>query len=553
MYLEKLTLYKNGKLLREPIVFKKGLNLIINSSPKGNSVGKTTFLHLVKYCLGGKITDIYKDEDKEKSEFNSIEEAFKKDKYDVKLDINIDGNSISIERQLSSSKNATSKINNTELNEEDFQNKISTLLIQKSIGLLPSWQQLKYKFIKPELKGTPIKFNTRIKSPELYTMWLFLLGYKNEDVLNIYNKSKQAAGNKKTSNISSLKNRVLVIEEEIKKLNIKKDQFIFDKYTETQQQEIKEKRDNLDKLKQEVSILQARITNIEGHLKKLKEDTIVNSDLLKKDIRNMYNQAKIYGIEDILEDYENVIIFHSEMLSHKSNTLNEMLKTYQKELEQKQSELNKISSYEKEILDYLTNKKLLPAYDSISKDLNEKHELLGQAKEQLNLEQEISEHITNYKEAEKNFLESKPSIGSNLKSLSSKFNKYCKDVLGEENHHLEFTNDTNLLPIIRKIDGKSKSSGEAKKNIVLLDLAYLSFSINNKDISVPHFIMIDSIENIDEIDLDRIFRLSDEIKEGQVIFTCLKDKLHKVNEDFLNKVTILALSKEDKLLKIISS
>jgi uncharacterized protein YydD (DUF2326 family) len=553
MYLEKLTLYKNGKLLREPIVFKKGLNLIINSSPKGNSVGKTTFLHLVKYCLGGKITDIYQDKDKEKSEFNSIEEEFKKDKYDVKLDINIDGNSISIERQLSSSKNATSKINNTELNEEDFKNKISTLLIKKSIGLLPSWQQLKYKFIKPELKGTPIKFNTQGKSPDLYTMWLFLLGYKNEDVLNIYNKSKKAAGNKKTSNISSLESRVLVIEEEIKKLNIKKDQFIFDKYTETQQQEIKEKRDNLDKLKQEVSILQARITNIEGHLKKLKEDTIVNPDLLKKDIRNMYNQAKIYGIEDILEDYENVIIFHSEMLSHKSNTLNEMLKTYQKELEQKQSELNKISSYEKEILDYLTNKKLLPAYDSISKDLNEKHELLGQAKEQLNLEQEISEHITNYKEAEKNFLESKPSIGSNLKSLSSKFNKYCKDVLGEENHHLEFTNDTNLLPIIRKIDGKSKSSGEAKKNIVLLDLAYLSFSINNKDISVPHFMMIDSIENIDEIDLDRIFRLSDEIKEGQVIFTCLKDKLHKVNEDFLNKVTILALSKEDKLLKIISS
>lgn len=58
MYLDKLFLYKNGKLLREPIVFRKGLNLIINSSPKGNSVGKTTFLHLVKYCLGGDISDI---------------------------------------------------------------------------------------------------------------------------------------------------------------------------------------------------------------------------------------------------------------------------------------------------------------------------------------------------------------------------------------------------------------------------------------------------------------------------------------------------------------
>lgn len=239
------------------------------------------------------------------------------------------------------------------------------------------------------------------------------------------------------------------------------------------------------------------------------------------------------------------------MLSNKSSTLEKMLLDYKKELNKKQEELNKISHYEKEVLDFLGNEKLLPAYDNISKDLNTQYELLDQANERLDVEVKISEDIIKYQEANENILSSKQKIETKLNLLSEIFNKYCKDVLGEkENTFLTVTNDSNLLPKINRVDGKSKSGGESKKNIVLLDLAYLSFSIDNKDISVPHFIMVDSIENIDEIDLNQIFHLSETITEGQVIFTCLKDKLYNIDETFLNKVKILELSKDNKIFKI---
>ena len=62
--------------------------------------------------------------------------------------------------------------------------------------------------------------------------------------------------------------------------------------------------------------------------------------------------------------------------------------------------------------------------------------------------------------------------------------------------------------------------------------------------------MIDSIEQIDEVDLNKIFKLADNIKEGQVIFTCLKDKLYNVDEGLLNEARILELSIDDKLFRI---
>jgi uncharacterized protein YydD (DUF2326 family) len=555
MYLDKLYIYKNEKLVRDPIIFKKGLNLIMNSaksSEGGNSVGKTTVLHLIKYCLGGDIKDIYKDSDKEKSEFNSIEDAFKKDKFIVKLDVKIDGKEVYIERELII-KNAFNKVNGELLDEKKFKSKISELCIKKNdIKLLPTWQQLKYKFIKPELKGTPIQFNIFEKAPDTYVMWLFLLGYNLDDILHKYAESKKKIGKNTVPRISALTSAVENIEKEIEKIDLKKKQFIFEKYSEDKQKEIKEKKKLLETIKKEVMNLAARINNINIHIETLKKDNRSNNpESLKKEIKYMYNQAKIYGIDEILQDYDNVVNFHFEMIVKKINTLDGMLIKHKKELDKKQNELNKISQYEKDILDYLENERLLPLYDNLSKDLNDKYELLGQAKEKLEVEQQRSKDILKYEKANTQILDYKEKIEYKLKNFSDIFNKYCKDILGNrENSILTFTNDKNLLPIIHRVDGKSKSGGEFKKNIVLLDLAYLAFSIQNKDINVPHFIMIDSIEQIDEVDLNKIFQIADNIKEGQVIFTCLKDKLYNVDEGLLNEARILELSIDDKLFRI---
>jgi uncharacterized protein YydD (DUF2326 family) len=66
MFLKTLTIHNENSLIRE-INFHKGINLIIDetSSDKkissGNSVGKTTVLRLIDFCLDGTGENIYID------------------------------------------------------------------------------------------------------------------------------------------------------------------------------------------------------------------------------------------------------------------------------------------------------------------------------------------------------------------------------------------------------------------------------------------------------------------------------------------------------------
>lgn len=554
MYLDKLILYKDNKLLREPIVFNKnGLSLVINSAPKGNSVGKTTVIHLVKYCLGGNIEDIYKSKDDEKNEFNSIQNAFDTSDYYVELHIKVEEAEFVIRRNLTK-KSVCNTINGEKLSETAFKKEISKLCIGiEDINTRPSWQELKYKFLKPELNPKPIQFlpNNRNSKAKAYPIWLFLLGYDDTKVLNTYTRVKERLKNSKTSKATTLNQEVDIINEQINKLNQLKNSFVLEKYTKEKQKDLEEKRIKLENLRRNHAFLKARISHIENHIKSLKDLDTSDSDshLLKTDIKNLYNQASVYGLNDILEDYDKVVTFYYKMISNKMITLNNMLYKYNKELLQNENDLKEAQYYEKDIYNYLNNQSLIPSYDNITLDLNTQYELLGKKTQELEIELEKSANLSQLKETEKSFLASEKKLSYNLDKFNEKYIKFSKDYI-QENVYLAFENDTYLLPQINRYDGKAKSGGETKKNTVVFDIAYLAFSIDNQEIKVPHFIMIDSIENIDEADLSNIFKLADSIKGGQVIFTCLKDKLTNISDDLLKQGTILELSMDNKLLKI---
>ena len=81
MFLKTLTIHNENSLIRE-INFHKGINLIIDetSSDKkissGNSVGKTTVLRLIDFCLDGTGENIYIDPEFKKT--NQTVEVFLK-------------------------------------------------------------------------------------------------------------------------------------------------------------------------------------------------------------------------------------------------------------------------------------------------------------------------------------------------------------------------------------------------------------------------------------------------------------------------------------------
>ena len=69
MFLKTLTISTPSKVIRE-ITFHKGINLIIDDSKEehitGNSVGKTTVLKLIDFCLGAKAKNIFEDPENKK-------------------------------------------------------------------------------------------------------------------------------------------------------------------------------------------------------------------------------------------------------------------------------------------------------------------------------------------------------------------------------------------------------------------------------------------------------------------------------------------------------
>ena len=71
MFLKSLTISNKSKVIRE-IPFKKGINLIVDETgnqPTGNSVGKTTVLKLIDFCLGAEAKGIYLDPESRKNEY----------------------------------------------------------------------------------------------------------------------------------------------------------------------------------------------------------------------------------------------------------------------------------------------------------------------------------------------------------------------------------------------------------------------------------------------------------------------------------------------------
>ena len=79
MYIKRLKITNNDGLIRD-IQFHNGLNLIVDDTPSdthtdtGNSVGKTTVLRLVDFCLGKDPKSIYTDP----SDSKSLDENVKK-------------------------------------------------------------------------------------------------------------------------------------------------------------------------------------------------------------------------------------------------------------------------------------------------------------------------------------------------------------------------------------------------------------------------------------------------------------------------------------------
>ncbi|HCJ7288635.1 TPA: DUF2326 domain-containing protein, partial [Vibrio cholerae] len=76
MFIKKIIIATPSHIIRE-IPFHKGLNLVVDESDgqvTGNSVGKTTVLKLIDFCLGAKPKIIYEDPENRKEIYSLVKD-----------------------------------------------------------------------------------------------------------------------------------------------------------------------------------------------------------------------------------------------------------------------------------------------------------------------------------------------------------------------------------------------------------------------------------------------------------------------------------------------
>ncbi|WP_407267402.1 hypothetical protein [Tenacibaculum maritimum] len=83
MFLKSLTISKEALIIRE-IEFRKGINLIIDESQgqiTGNSVGKTTVLKLIDFCLGADKKNIWIEPENPKEVYQLVKDYLIEKRY----------------------------------------------------------------------------------------------------------------------------------------------------------------------------------------------------------------------------------------------------------------------------------------------------------------------------------------------------------------------------------------------------------------------------------------------------------------------------------------
>jgi len=193
MFLKSLIISTPIKVIRE-INFKMGINLIVDESTEehitGNSVGKTTVLKLIDFCLGANSKVIYEDPEDKKKIYTLVKDFLEEKEVFITLTLtenlsDDDAKKIIIERNfITRGKKIIRRINGKDYletnqnKEKEFELKLTELLFPEHIASKPTLRQI----ISHNIRYKDLSLNNTLKTLDKYTsdveyetLYLFLL------------------------------------------------------------------------------------------------------------------------------------------------------------------------------------------------------------------------------------------------------------------------------------------------------------------------------------------------------------------------------------------
>lgn len=563
MFLKTLTIHNDDVLIRE-ISFHKGINLIVDETTSGkrtatgNSVGKTTVLRLIDFCLAGKGKNIYLDSEF-KNTNTTIESFLTENNITVTLTLiedieDISSKKIVVRRNFLSYSKKIQEINGDSYSNDDFSPKLKELIF-KTTKKNPTFKQLKSKNIRDE--KNKLVNTIRVLTPNVITdvtyeaLHLFWFGIdvdssKDKLVRDKNLEDRLQTRLRKESNLSQINQSLIIINKEITALENKKEVLsINTKY--------EEELSSLNNVKVEINKLSSKLSQLE-----LRRELIIESKQdLEKDIaeintnqiRLIYEKAKSL-IPNIQKSFEETLSFHNNMIEQKVKFITEELPLLSEEIKEGKRTLTSLITKEKRLSSLLKKSDVIEELQTIINELNSFYEKKGYYEAQKSLWEKSNKKLNVINE---NLDRINKGINSKDKLIQEKigqFNIFFSDISSRlDNVHslLSADNSDGIYKFkIGNIEGNPGTGGK-KSQMASFDLAYIQFA-DAHDIPCLHFVLQDQIENVHSNQITNLLtEIVDEVN-CQYILPVLRDKLPETIT--IEQFEILSLSQNSKLFRV---
>ncbi|WCG81728.1 DUF2326 domain-containing protein [Pectobacterium sp. A5351] len=567
MFLKKLEVYSQSLGVIRDITFHNGVNLILDKSTvkkseTGNSVGKTTALRAIDFCLGAKQENFYIDPEF-KTEDSEIKSFLVDNEIVFTIILNTTSNrELTISRIISANSKIHATINGTVFtNLSSFHDALKLNLFLSS-SLKPTFRQIMSRFIRnsTEKMSNALKTLQMASLADYETLNLFLFGFDNANILS----EKQKIGKElkkiekefdvilKIRSKNSIEQSLSVIEREIKEKEKDITNYNLGESYSTQMNEINAIKLKVSQLSLDLSALEMKRSLNDKAIKDLLEQQD-NTD--PDELKKLYEEVTI-RVVNISKTFEEALGFHNKMIVKKVEFINSQMESLVTNIDEVKRNLNIWLEKESRILRELSQLGSLSDLQIIQKDVNKLYENKGSFESSLN---QILDYEERIEKARVKLNEVASEIDLNLERFNEKlsvFNKYFSEYTKElYNEEYILSYDESKGNYVFKVEPlgaiKSKGNqGEGKKKaqVSALDLAYLSTQEENNSKTL-RFIAHDGIEAIHANQIKTLFDIASSIN-GQYILSILKDKLSSVDTDFIEQYTVLELSEDDKFFKI---
>lgn len=445
MFIKSLTITSGPKVIRE-IEFHKGLNLIVDESENqitGNSVGKTTVLKLIDFCLGANPKHIYVDHETKKQEYKLVKDYLIENKILITLvltsDLDKGTEDIVIERNFLARKELIRTINGDQLTEEEFDLRLGSILFPEHLANKPTFRQIishNIRYRDESINNTLKTLDTYTSDAEYETLYLFLFGCeftkgnsKQEILSRLKQEDTYRSRLEKNQTKTAYETALALINNDIEELNKKKSSFNLNENFEKDLDKLNEVKYQVNKLSSIIGKLNIRkdlIKETEAELKSSKSDI----DLRQLEI--IYEQAT-NKITTIQKSFSDLVAFHNTMIEEKVKFITKELPAIEKSISENNGSLKRLLADEKRLATAISKSDSFEELEKVIGELTEKHRKKGEFE---NIIQQLSEVESNIKDFNKQLSEIDTELFSDsfeqvVKTQLNKFNKHFASISSE--------------------------------------------------------------------------------------------------------------------------